>query len=333
MAPKVSVIMAVHDGQAHIRDAVDSILSQTLKDVELIIVDDASTDGTAEILARYSDARLCIARNKRRLGPGAARNRALRIARAPLIAIQDADDTSLPHRLEAQVEYLGKNPSVDLTGAYAVTISVQGQEREIMNYPPARDMEIKWALLFWNPFIHSSIMLRRRVLGETGPYAEEGKFAWLAEDYEFLSRISHEHQAANINQVLVRYRINPAGASAQSGNLQKVSEEVSMRNLSRLLGPDMVDVETAQALRRFWFEGKPLCQADAGRVLAADKSLQRAFLSHYLQGGVPRLSRARFYLARSRRAFRQGCRNSHLEPSCRAAMLVSTLALAWRAVA
>lgn len=333
MMPTVSVIMAVHNGEDHVRDAVDSILSQTLRNLELIIVDDASTDATPEVLTRYDDPRTHILRNQRRLGPGAARNRALRIAEAPLVAIQDADDCSLPHRLQTQAEFLARNPSVAVTGTHATTIPADGADGEIMRYPPARDLEIKWALLFWNPFIHTSIMLRRSVLEETGAYTEEGELAWLAEDYELLSRISQKHCAANINQVLVRYRINPAGASARQADLRRLSAQVSRKNITWLLGDDATDVDTVQALRRFWFEGKPLSPADAQRALAGTEVLHQAFLAHYAQGGSRRFPRARFCLACARRAFSQARRNSHLERSCRAAMLRSTMALAAKAIA
>lgn len=333
MMPTVSVIMAVHNGEDHVRDAVDSILAQTLRNLELIIVDDASSDATADVLARYDDPRVHIFRNQWRLGPGAARNRALRIAKAPLVAIQDADDSSLPERLQTQAEFLATNPLVDVIGAHAATILADGSDGEIMRYPPARDLEIKWALLFWNPFIHTSIMLRRSVLQETGAYTEEGGLAWLAEDYELLSRINQKHCAANINQVLVRYRINPAGASARQEDLQQLSAEVSRKNIGWLLGAEAADVETVQALRRFWFEGKPLSPADAQRALAGNEVLHQAFLAQYAQGGSRRFPRARFCLACARRAFSQAWRNSHLERSCRAAMLRSTMALASKAIA
>jgi len=331
-SPAVSVIMAVHNGEAHIREAVDSILSQTLSNLELIVVDDASTDATAEVLARYDDPRIMRLRNGRRLGPSGARNCALRMARAPLIAIQDADDISLPHRLETQAEFFAEDPALGAAGAYAAVIGRAGRDGGTMSYPPTRDLEIKWALLFWNPFIHTSVMVRRSVVEETGGYNEEGDLAWLAEDYELLSRINRKYRTANVAEVLVRYRINPAGASARFGELQRLSEEVSGRNVSWLLGDNGLDVETLQAMRRFWFERKSMSPSDLRRALTGNKILHQAFLSRYVEGGTLRASRARFYLGCARRAFGQALRNSQLEPSCRASMLLSTLKLALKAV-
>ena len=332
MPPAVSVVMAVHNGEAHLREAVNSILSQTLTKLELIVVDDASTDATAEVLAKYYDPRICILRNECRLGPGGARNCALRMARAPLIAIQDADDISLPHRLESQAEFLAKNPPLGGAGAYAAVIGEAGRDDGTMSYPPTRDLEIKWALLFWNPFIHTSVMVRRSVLGETGGYAEQGELAWLAEDYELLSRINRKHRTANMGEVLVRYRINPLGASARSGELRRLSEEVSRRNVNWLLGNNGLEVETLQALRRFWFEGESLSPMEARRALTGNKLLHQAFFSRYIEGSTLRAGRARFYLGCARRALGQARRNSQLQPSCRADMLLSTIGLALRAL-
>lgn len=332
MMPKVSVIMAVYNGELYVREAVDSILSQTLKDLELIIVDDASTDATPELLAAYTDSRLQRLCNPRRLGPAAARNRALRTAQAPLIAIQDADDISFSHRLQTQAEFLARNSSFDLVGAHAMSVGDDGRETGLLSYPPTGDLDIKWALLFWNPFIHTSLMLRRSAMEEAGVYNEDGELAWMAEDYELLSRVTRTHRAANLSQALVKYRANPAGASTRNADLQRLSEEVSTSNIKWLLGGSGFEVEAVHALRRFWFESKSLSAADARRALACNRTLQRAFRARYAEW-ARRIPRARFYLGCARRALAQARNNSHLDRSCRTAMLLSTLSLAARAVA
>jgi glycosyltransferase involved in cell wall biosynthesis len=333
MLPSVSVIMAAYNGEHHVREAVDSILGQSLGNLELIVVDDASTDATSRVLARCRDSRLRVLHNPSRLGAAAARNRAIQIARAPLIAIQDADDVSFPQRLQTQTQFLARNGSVDLVGAWAVSMSDDGQRIGLLNYPPTTDLAIKWALLFWNPFIHSSVMLRRSTLEQAGFYHEGRGPAWFVEDYELFSRISRTHQAANIGEALVKYRVHPAGTSARYADLQRFSEEVSTSNVNWLLGGSRIDVETVQALRRFWFEGKSLWAADARRALAYNKRLQPAFLARYVEHRARRIPRARFYLGCARRALVQARNNSHLDRSCRAAMLLSTLSLAARAVA
>ena len=333
MLPSASVIMAVYNGEPHVREAVDSILAQSLANLELIVVDDASTDATWRVLASCHDSRLRVLRNPSRLGAAAARNRAIQVAQAPLIAIQDADDVSLPQRLQMQAEFLGRNPSVDLVGAWAVSISDGGREIGLLNYPPRTDLNLKWALLFWNPFIHSSVMLRRSMLAKVGSYREGRGPAWFVEDYELFSRVARLHQAANIGQALIKYRVHPAGASARHADLLRFSEEVSLNNVKWLLGGKGIDEEAVHALRRFWFEEKSLSAADAWHALTCSGILQRAFLARYVEHRVRRIPRARFYLGCARRALAQARNNSHLDRSCRAAMLRSVLSLAARAVA
>jgi len=333
MLPSVSVIMAAYNGERHVREAVDSILAQSLGDLELIAVDDASTDATWRVLASCPDSRLRVLRNSSRLGAAASRNRAIQTARAPLIAIQDADDVSLPQRLQTQAEFLGRNPSVDIVGAWAVSISDDGREIGRLDYPPTTDLDLKWALLFWNPFIHSSVMHRRSMLAKAGNYHEGRGPAWFVEDYELFSRVTRGHQAANIGEALVKYRVHAAGASARHTDLQRFSEEVSVNNVKWLLDNHAIDQEAVQALRRFWFEGYLLSAADARSALACNKILQRAFLARYVEQRVRRIPRARFYLACARRGLAQARNNPHLDRSCRAAMLLSTLSLAARAVA
>ena len=333
MLPSVSVIMAVYNGEPHMREAVDSILAQSLGNLELILVDDASTDATWRVLASCHDSRLRVLRNPSRLGAAAARNRAIQVAQAPLIAIQDADDVSLPLRLQTQAEFLGRNPSVDMVGAWAVSISDDGREIGRLNYPPRTDLNLKWALLFWNPFIHSSVMLRRSTLAKAGNYHEGRGPAWFVEDYELFSRVARLHQAANIGQALVKYRVHPAGASARHADLLRFSEEVSVNNVKWLLGGNGIDEEAVHALRRFWFEGNSLSAADAWHALTCSGILQQAFLARYVEHRARRIPRARFCLGCARRALAQACNNSHLDRSCRAAMLRSVLSLAARAVA
>ncbi|HEY6937403.1 MAG TPA: hypothetical protein VI424_09645, partial [Terriglobales bacterium] len=121
--------------------------------------------------------------------------------------------------------------------------------------------------------------------------------------------------------------------SARPDDLLRFSEEVSADNVKWLLGGHEIDQEAVRALRRFWFEGKSLSAADARGALACNKILQRAFLARYVEHRVRRIPRARFYLGCARRALAQARNNSHLDCSCRAAMLLSTLSLAARAVA
>jgi glycosyltransferase involved in cell wall biosynthesis len=332
--PLVSVITAVYNGERYLSEAVDSILGQTVADFEFIVVNDGSTDRTAQILGSYVDPRIRILHNQQNVGPAASRNRAIAGARAPYIAIQDADDVALPQRLEKQIFFLEKNPNVALVGSHAVTIDDQGNECGALVYPPADDRGIKWDLLFRNPFIHSSVMLRRSVLNLTGPYTDDPEVCRaFVEDYELTSRINRVAQSANIQEPLEKYRLNPMGASSRTcSEQQRLADEVSKRNICWLLDLREMDPHAWRGLRGFSLNWAPLRAHEARAAFALNEAIHEAFASRYPAPDAAREHRRRCYLQWARRAFAHARRNPNLDPNCRAVMLIAAaklLAAAW----
>ena len=112
MTPRVTVLLAVHNGEPYVRDAVESVLDQTHRDFEFVIVDDASTDGTVVTIESFDDARIRLFRNERNLGQVPSLNRGLREARGAIVARIDADDVSRPTRLERQLAVLDADPRI-----------------------------------------------------------------------------------------------------------------------------------------------------------------------------------------------------------------------------
>jgi glycosyltransferase involved in cell wall biosynthesis len=224
----VSVVMTVYNGESHLVAAIDSILAQTFRDFELIVVDDGSTDGTARILAavRQADQRVRILENARNLGLVASLNRGLAEARGALIARMDADDVSRPHRLARQVEFLRRHPEVDVLGS---RLRVLGTWR--VWKPPLSHDDIVARLLFESPLYHPTVMLRRHRddgqggLGERIVYDERRTHA---EDYDLWVRLGLDHGArfANLPEVLLDYRIHRASVSRQfqAAQAQTVTE-------------------------------------------------------------------------------------------------------------
>lgn len=201
-APAVSVLMGVRDGAAWISRAVASVLAQTLTDLELVVVDDGSTDTTAALLSGVRDPRLVVERQAR-AGLTAALNRALGRARAPLIARLDADDVALPTRLERQRAFLQAHPEVGLLGTAARV--VDGSDRDVeITRPPEDDTAIRRALIRRNPFVHSSVMLRRALVSSIGGY--DVSFA-VAQDYDLWLRLSAITRMANLAEPLVIRRL------------------------------------------------------------------------------------------------------------------------------
>ncbi|MBI1964194.1 MAG: glycosyltransferase [Candidatus Rokubacteria bacterium] len=209
-APAVSVLMGVHDGEPWVGAAVASVLAQTAPDLELIVVDDGSTDGTPATLAAVRDPRLVVVRQARE-GLTRALNRALRLARAPLLARLDADDLALPERLARQREFLDAHPEVGLLGTGAREVDAEGREVGRVA-PPADDAAIRRALIRGNPFVHSSVMLRRSALDAAGGYDER---LAVAQDYDLWMRLSRVTRLANLAEPLVVRRLVPGRVSLE----------------------------------------------------------------------------------------------------------------------
>ena len=164
--PKVSVLMSVYNGERYLSESVESILDQTYSDFEFIIVDDASEDGTWQMLTTYvgRDSRIVLIRNKENIGLTRSLNKGLALARGKYIARQDADDVSVPERLAKQVAFLERHPSVVLLGTAIEWIRDSGDLIGKIGQHPCTDAGIRQKMLLQYSFWHSSVMVRLTVL-------------------------------------------------------------------------------------------------------------------------------------------------------------------------
>ncbi len=204
MNQKLSVIMSVYNGSRFLRQAIESILNQSFTDFEFIIIDDASTDSSLEIISGLviKDERIKVLKNPQNIGLTKSLNKALTEAKGEYIARIDADDFSYPERFKVQVDFLDKNKNIGLVGTWAKIIDGQDEVlREIHNFTEPSDL--KKVLIKYNPFFHSSIMIRKSVLVEVGLYDENYQFA---QDYELYFRIAQKSDLANISKTLIVYR-------------------------------------------------------------------------------------------------------------------------------
>jgi glycosyltransferase involved in cell wall biosynthesis len=205
----VSVLMGVWNGAPQVREAVESILGQTMGELELIVIDDDSTDETPAILGSLKDPRLRVTRRPRG-GLTSALNAALGQARAPLLARLDADDLALPERLERQLAFLERHADVGLLGTGAREVEANGRPVALLR-PPTGDAEIRRALIRANPFVHSSIVMRRAVVERAGGYDETFP---VAQDYDLWMRLSRVTKMANLPDLLVVRRLLPGRVTA-----------------------------------------------------------------------------------------------------------------------
>lgn len=214
LMPKISVIMSVYNCEKYLKYAVDSILNQTYKDFEFIIINDGSTDKSREILESYKDDRIKLFNNKNK-GLTKSLNEAIGYSKGEYIARIDADDIALPERFEKQVKFLDSNPEIVMCGTWADFINEDGEIlREFRR--PVTDRDIKREIVFHNPFIHPSVMMRKSVFDKIGLYDESFRHA---QDYELWTRIVTKFKTANIPEKLLRYRLLKEGIT-QSNNLK-----------------------------------------------------------------------------------------------------------------
>jgi hypothetical protein len=210
--------MTVRNVERFVAQAVESVLGQTLRELELIVVDDASSDGTPDILSIFArrDSRVRIHRHDTHLGIPAALNLACRRARAPLIARLDGDDVAVPDRLERQTAHLARHDRLALVGGAAIVIDDTGRPHHRLR-PPA---DVHAQLLERNVIIHSTVTLRRDALERVGGY--RARFAG-AEDYDLWLRLAERYQLGNLTDALVHYRIHPGQLSHQALEQQVLS--------------------------------------------------------------------------------------------------------------
>lgn len=209
--PRVSIVMPVFNGEPFVRHAVSSICSQTLEDFEFLVIDDGSTDGTAETVRGLADERVRII-SLRHVGLVDALNFGLQEARAPYIARMDADDVARSDRLDEQVRYLAARPAAGLVCSDVRIIDKSGRVvgSQSDNWP--NTASLLSGLLYqrpMKPIVHPSVMMRREVPERTGGY----RHFTSAEDRDFFLRVVGTHQFGRINDFLLDYRIHPHGAS------------------------------------------------------------------------------------------------------------------------
>jgi hypothetical protein len=159
--PTVSVLMPVYNGERYLRDALESVLGQSWRDFEFVVVDDGSTDGTSTILAGYSDPRLRVLRTEHR-GLISALNTGMAHCRAPLVARMDADDISYPERLERQLEFMQRHEGVAVVSCGVELLDECG--RVVGRHPDPDFSDLLLALAGGNPIVHGSVMMRRSAL-------------------------------------------------------------------------------------------------------------------------------------------------------------------------
>lgn len=239
-SPRISVLLPVYNGAPFLAASIDSVLSQTYEDFELLILNDGSTDGSAAIAKSYSDERIRYFEHPN-MGLPATLNKGARAARGEFLFRQDQDDLSYPDRFAFQVAYLDEHQDVAVLGTWA-RIFVDGVSAAAYRYHrhPTTYVAVAFSSIFDSAFVHSSVAMRRSAFEAVGGYSCD-VLRQPPEDFELWSRMCRRYKVANIAKVLVDYR-------EVTSSMSRVLHQDFSERILRISAENL----------RFWLDGSPL---------------------------------------------------------------------------
>jgi len=246
--PRVTVFIPTYNREAHIADAVGSVLAQTFADFELLVIDDGSSDGTVAVVESFHDPRIVVARHEQNQGIPRTRNHALALARGEYLANLDSDDLCHPRRLERQVAFLDAHPDHAVVGTWGRDVDEGGRRRRRVRREPLRAADVDVHLLFRCALRNRSVMLRTAVARE---YGYDEAFT-RCQDYELHARMAAHHRLANLPEVLVYARQHEGRFTRATWELGRERKLAIMAAELRALGlePDDEDLARHYALWR-----------------------------------------------------------------------------------
>lgn len=201
---RVTVIMPVHNTQKYIEQAIDSILSQTYTNFELLIIDDASTDNSIDYITNYKDNRIKLVRNKVNLGISRTRNYGIELSNTEYIALMDSDDIATPTRLEKEVRFLDENSDIDVVGGHMRQIDEDGRDLNKQWSVCLNPKYVKAYLLLGNTVANGTTMFRKSFVEKSNIRFDENSIG--AEDYRFWVDCSLQGNIANLDEVFLYWR-------------------------------------------------------------------------------------------------------------------------------
>ena len=224
-SPKVSVIIGTFNQAKYIRATLESVFGQTFRDYEVVVADDASTDGTLNELQRAGDRIRLIARTDNSGLPAVPRNQAIRAAKGEYLAFLDADDLWHPSKLERQVLFMGQHPEVGMSHCYCNVINEEGCILRIRHDGRLPETGDCFAELLNHCFISTStVMVREGVLRSVGMF-DESPMMRTGEDYDFYLRVARLNKVGLVNEVLASYR-ECTGSVSRTSNWRGTPEHV-----------------------------------------------------------------------------------------------------------
>jgi glycosyltransferase involved in cell wall biosynthesis len=247
--PQLSVIMPVFNAANYVRQAIDSILSQTFTDFEFLIIDDGSQDATVEIVQSYEDERIQLFQNEENLGSLLSRNKLMDTASGKYLAFQDGDDFSNPDRLEQQHRFLEHNPEIVLCGTGYRAINEQGAVLKEV-YMPTDYRQIQQGFKRRCPVLFPSSMVRKEVHRQLGGFREyfkdKGNY-----DFDWMCLIAEQYQVDNLSSIHYNRRILPTSNSKEIANADKIFGDQTVHFLRKQRETDGKDALMGYKLEEF----------------------------------------------------------------------------------
>jgi len=244
--PLVSVLLSVCNGEKYLAEAIDSILSQAYQNFEFIIIDDGSTDDTLKIINSYGDERIILISRENR-GLVASLNEGIQKARGKYIARMDADDISMPARLEEQVKVMEQDDTLGVCGTSVIGFGSDQKER--LWILTSDDQSLKAELLFSSCFSHPTVMMRKELLAAHSLlYDERFKHA---EDFELWTRIAKYTKFANLKTPLLKYRVLEDSITREADRDMEKRYKVIKAIYSRYL--EMLSIQNSEEENRLHF--------------------------------------------------------------------------------
>ncbi len=247
--PKVTVLMSVYNGRAHLVEAVESILSQDFMDFEFLIIDDGSPESFDDIISSFNDNRIVVIHHEN-MGLTRSLNKGLLLARGQYVARMDADDISEQGRLIIQASRLDARGNLDLVGCFFNVIDEQGTviERKRPFIDPVYRL---WRLQFHNNYGHGSVMMRKKSVIQAGMYDESFRYA---QDFDLWSRLSRKENTEMIQEVLYSYRMVNKGeqSSVRNYDIQLANAMLISNRSLKSCNPALSDSDCSEIRALYW---------------------------------------------------------------------------------
>jgi len=261
-SPKVTVLMSVYNAERYLAEAIESVLSQTFRNFEFLIINDGSIDKSMEIIESYKDFRIKLISRANR-GLTYSLNQGIKLAKGKYIARQDADDVSLPTRLEREFKMMKNNPEIGMIGSNFITIDEAGHPLKTTRFFTHPD-DLAVAEMLSSQFGHGSVMMRKSVLEKVGSY--DPKVGYV-EDYDLFIRMSRVAKIANVEEPLYLWRRNPGGISLSNRKLQTKQDFAVRDRAFRQFLKDRKRYKIFSSFHPFSVSPNPLCYFDKKAVV------------------------------------------------------------------